>query len=569
MDCNETGGLYVFYTLDVEGNCLDNNLWGFYMYRKDFEDELTVKKEMGIKDFSLLSCPGILGNYLECELTHIFIVERKTNNTHHYYAICSYEEFQENDENLRDIFVTEKLVKINDDYSLGIKQIRLSLEESKNIFYQLCEKQFYFRDQTVILPDTLQLLPKTHIPSMFGYNGVQINNILKPNFWGDRYILEFISIETPFKGFSASNFEKTNAEILKHLPVNLSLANDRIGSFIFQFPTTLILVDSGISHDWCKATLSMRIHPQLIHSNDICTIVKTKLDDTTTGFNSFNGIFENLELDLGDSNNLELLVFNTKNTVIYKHSLGNFLRDVNISGSISIQNAEPRIITHKDGSTTEIRLVNDELGVSIGNNNYYDSRINKRVIHNDIINHGGEFQNFYPRECDKAFHYLREKLNVYATSSSEIWLWDPFLRYQDIMETLYYTEVIAIPMKCITSFRKIKSYKEEYENYSSFRTAERDKFLTQKNLGINLTVRAVHDDIGFGFHDRFLFFIPKETDEMPRVYSLGTSVNGLGKSHHLIIQTVYPRNIVIAFQELWQILENDKESLIIKLPEGK
>jgi uncharacterized protein (UPF0147 family) len=35
------------------------------------------------------------------------------------------------------------------------------------------------------------------------------------------------------------------------------------------------------------------------------------------------------------------------------------------------------------------------------------------------------------------------------------------------------------------------------------------------------------------------------------------------------MQTVYPRNIVRAFQELWQKLVSDKESLIIKLPEGK
>jgi len=533
-----------------------------------FDAELKAKKETGIKDFSLLSCPGVLGNYLECELTHAFIVERKTNNIYHYYAVCSYEEFQENDKDKRDKSLTEKLVEINEEYSLGIKQMRLSLEESKNIFNQICKKQYHFRDKTVILPDTMQLLPKTHIPSMFGYDEAILNKILKPNFWGDSYILEFISIETPFKGFSVSDFEKTNAAISNYLPVDLSSVNDRIGSFIFQFPVTLIAVDSRISQDWCKAKLSMKIHPQLLHQNQIYTIAKTNLDDTTTGFNSFNGTFESLELDLGDSNNLELLVFNTQNAIIYNHSLVNFIRDIDINGGISMQNAEPRIITHKDGSTTEINLVDYRLGVSTGGKNYYDSRTNKRVIHNDIINHRGDFQNFYPGERDKALEYIRIRLNEYAISSSEIWLWDPYLQYQDIMETLYYIKVIAIPMKCITSFRKIKSYKE-YEDYLSFRNSEQCKFLAQKNLGINLEFRSVHDNTGFDFHDRFLFFIPKDLEKIPIVYSLGTSINGIGNSHHLIMQTVYPRNIVSAFQDLWQILESDKESLIIKLPERK
>jgi hypothetical protein len=123
-------------------------------------------------------------------------------------------------------------------------------------------------------------------------------------------------------------------------------------------------------------------------------------------------------------------------------------------------------------------------------------------------------------------------------------------------------------MKCITSFRQIKKFKK-YKDYSSFRISERNKFLSQKNLGVNLEFRAVHDNVGFNFHDRFLFFIPKEVDEIPRVYSLGTSINGLGNSHHLVMQASNPRNIVSVFQELWQILENNEDSLIIRLPERK
>jgi hypothetical protein len=536
------------------------------------DNELTAKKEIGIKDFSFLSSPGVLGNYLECELTHIFVIERKTNHAYHYYAVCSYEEFIENDASLRDNHITEKLVKINENYSLGIQQIRLSLEESRGIFNQLCEKRFQFRNHTVILPDTMQLLPKVYVPSLFGYDGVQVNKALKPNFWGSKYILEFISIETPFSSFfSASDFDKINGEISKLISINLSMVNDRISSFIFQFPITLISVDSGISNDWCKAVLSMKVHPKLSLSstNDIHTIVKTKLDDTTTGFNAYNGIFDHLEMNLGDSNNLELMVFNTTNAIIYEHSSVNFFRSYNIISNVSLQNAEPRIIMHPDGSSTEINLVSNRLRMTTSSEKYYDSRTKERITRNEIINHSGDFQNFYPGERDKALHYIRGKLNDFAGSSSEIWLWDPFLRHQDIMETLYYVEQSGICMKCITSYRKIKSYKEEYKDYLSFINSEKEKFLKQKNLGINLEVRAVHNNIGFSFHDRFLFFIPSYTEEIPRVYSLGTSVNSLGTTHHLIMQTVYPKNIVNAFHELWQNLNDNEESLVIKLPEGK
>ena len=545
-------------------------LWGNPLHRKDLDDELAAKKEMAIKDFFLLSRPGILGTYLECELTHVFIVEKETSRVYHYYAVCSYEEFIESNDNLRNVHLTKKLIRINENYSLGIMQTRLSLEENKDIFNQLCKKQFYFQNQNVILSDTLQLLPKTHIPSLFGYDGVQVNNILKPNFWGDKYIIEFVSIKTPFDGlFSASDFDKANEAISNHLPINLSLVYDRIGSFIFQLPITLISVHSGISHDWCEASLSMKAHPKLSHNNDICTIVKAKLDDTITGFNTFNGVFDNIKLELGDSNNFELLVFNTSNAIIYKHSVVHFLRDFYSSVGISMQNAEPRVITHKDGSTTEITLVSHGLGVKTGIEKYYDSRIDERVLNNDIINHSGDFQNFYPGEEEKALKYIRERLERYEDSSAEIWLWDPFLRFQDIMETLYYVSKINIPMKCITSYREIKTHDKECIDYLFFKNSEKGKFLSQKNLGINLEFRAVHDNIGFNFHDRFLFFIPNESEKIPIVYSLGTSINGLGVKHHLVMQTVYPRNIIKDFQDLWQKLVSDNESLIIKLLEGK
>jgi hypothetical protein len=190
---------------------------------------------------------------------------------------------------------------------------------------------------------------------------------------------------------------------------------------------------------------------------------------------------------------------------------------------------------------------------------------------------------------------LRTILNDTASSSSEIWLWDPFLRQKDIFDTLYYVKVQGIIMKCITSIKKKKRLEKEARsnfdslkakvrgiimkcitsikrkkvrsNFDSFKNSEKEKFIkNSNNLGINLEFRAVHKNYGFDFHDRFLFFIPNNSDEIPVVYSLGTSVNSLGKTHHLIQQTLDPRNIVKAFQELWDLLNND-ESLIIKLPQ--
>jgi hypothetical protein len=56
------------------------------MMRDDLRAELITKKEIGIKDFALLSKSGMLGLYEECELTHIFLIENK-QTFHHYYDL--------------------------------------------------------------------------------------------------------------------------------------------------------------------------------------------------------------------------------------------------------------------------------------------------------------------------------------------------------------------------------------------------------------------------------------------------------------------------------------------------
>ena len=43
-------------------------------------------------------------------------------------------------------------------------------------------------------------------------------------------------------------------------------------------------------------------------------------------------------------------------------------------------------------------------------------------------------------------------------------------------------------------------------------------------------------------------------DKKPQVWSLGTSVNSLGKSHHIIQSVSHPQPIVDAFEELWDKL---------------
>ena len=69
-------------------------------------------------------------------------------------------------------------------------------------------------------------------------------------------------------------------------------------------------------------------------------------------------------------------------------------------------------------------------------------------------------------------------------------------------------------------------------------------------------------DYGYSFHDRFLMNVRKDEDR-PQVWSLGTSINSLGKKHHIIQSVEHPQMLVDAFEELWEEL-SDPECLVWK-----
>lgn len=536
------------------------------------EDEKLAKKQIGINDYETLTSAGTIGQYEEGELTHIFLIENK-KVFHHYFALLSFDEFREPDAKMRDIPITSSLIPIDSHFSMGIFKKRKILSDCRAIFQQLCENKLKIDGVDFILHSEFQLLPKTYVPSIWGYDSVFLTKILKPNFWGDNYVIEFGALQNPMEDLlNAELVGRVNAEIKNAISIDLASVHDRIGSFLFQFPITMVSGQSGISKDWTKATVELNFDPSFVENNNIISVVTTKLDNVVTGNQSFRGRTPPEVLIIGDSNNLELKIFNETNGIIYHNSMVNFVRSVNFSMGIGGHNSEPRTYLDSTGIAHEISLVSYSQGVKTSKESGYDTRTKKRIFQNEIVTKSGRFISVRKGERNKALDFLRKQILEKAVTCSEIWLWDPFLDYNDIFDTLYCVGNSDVLMKCITSYQKNKIRTDastETSGFENFKRLQKTKLLSRSNhLGINLTLRACHDNFGFNFHDRFLLLIPKEIDEVPTVFSLGTSINGLGKSHHLIQQTLDPRNIIETFLELWNLLDND-ESTVIKLPEDK
>ena len=160
-------------------------------------------------------------------------------------------------------------------------------------------------------------------------------------------------------------------------------------------------------------------------------------------------------------------------------------------------------------------------------------------------------------EENKALEDIRKL--IVLNSEKQIMLWDPYLSADDILNTLYYSTQMGIEMRAITSSnsdtRRVNG-KDKQTTVDWIKEQRNILAAKSNNYGINLEVRCQFEQYGWKFHDRFLLFVMR--DQTAKVWSLGTSMNNLGKNHHIIQEVSHPQYIVDAFNDLWDELDNER-----------
>lgn len=162
---------------------------------------------------------------------------------------------------------------------------------------------------------------------------------------------------------------------------------------------------------------------------------------------------------------------------------------------------------------------------------------------------------------DEALKDLRELINQHGKES--VCLWDPFLSADDVINTLFYNQNCGAIMRAIT---RIKVTEDNSKSKTELIQEYKEK-LSQACIcpyGLSVEFRSTLGGTFADFHDRFLIF--PDVKPRPLVWSLGTSVNSMGKSHHLLLQLQHGQMIVDAFEQMWA--ESDKpKQLIWKSPD--
>lgn len=542
----------------------------------DYEQKIKEEKTKCAKDdFDLLLSHGNIAFYKGCEVTQIFLYDKRTKETKNYFCLFVFDEMDQVDNAPTELLKTP--IKLDKNFIAGIQQKRISLPDAKNAFDEIPKGTMHY-DDNCLVSEHLTLLPKTYVPSLSLNKTVMLNNVLKPNYWGDNYIIEFFDetkemLSSHKDAGNIFNLINEKVKSLSTVKIDLTKVYDRIGNILFQFPITILKSEVTSREDSVNICIKTEYHPLVTNAKNLHIKMISKLDNVITGFNSYNSnaLSTNQVLKVGDDNNLQTLISDDTSKLLLHNSEVNFLKGFHFGGKIGIQYSEPRTIILRNGSKKEIELFTaDCFGSNIhdNDNKNYVERISARNRNNEILQQSGDYKVFKENQADKAFSFLRDKIIRHSGDIKEICLWDPYLTAYDIMETLYFEDT-GLPLKCITSYQKSKNLSDDdnQKSFEQFRKEQKDLFLkNSNNLRVNLKFLAQQDMYGWKFHDRFLIFVPKDRTNLPEAYSLGTSINTIGKNHHIIQKVPNSREILNNFEELWKLLDND-ECLVAEFPE--
>jgi len=525
--------------------------------------------------FELLE-PNIIGFYNQFEIITIFAIPKSNGTSEPFNVLTVVVAQEEQTEELqKQIFLNPKPLKIQGlkDFSFGITKYSLTLEETKGLLMDLAQDNVWTAHQkNLLFSNSLDLIPRIFVPPD-ATEEVPLNNILKNNFWSGSHVFEwFDTTKDNFKVFfdQPHLLQRLSREIQKFIPIKIASVSDRLGNLIVQLPASIAITE--LRHTKQDNALNLKIawHPKASTQSKKLVFNCIRLNDKTCQ-DFYSCQIETNEVTipmmhergahryyLWDDSTKIILATSAKSSFIHEFSF-----------NAAINGNEPRSFYIKNGrtnrelirigvSTNESFNINTDNGkAKISNQTWTTQRLYEHdkadlLRQKKLIQYSGN-------QSDKAYSDLIELIRCYGQES--VYLWDPYLAPQDILRTLFYCPHSNSNLKAITGLELppntdrqtkidvIRSYGQELEDSC------------ENKIGLKLEFRAKFEQYGWSFHDRFLIF-PK-TSIGPRAWSLGTSLNSIGKAHHIFQEVSDGRLIAEAFESLWIALDQ-KECLVWK-----
>lgn len=527
---------------------------------------------------TLIDC-GVLNSCNYAEVVQVILLRKKDNVCLNYFTHVLFSSgFSEEESS---VFLTDRPISINSEYKVLITKEKIARDSVLDILQNAAESQTWeWKEDKALLDDVfpmdLQFIPETDPTGSKTSDSTLVPIELAlygSNFSGGYYLCELFSAKTVLaKSLSTDDNRKIQDEINKaKIGFNLESLFDRIGNIVCKIPMDIIrhkpvklspergIEGRFILENSCTEPLECVL--QIILESDH-TIIETRVEEMVF---SEKGEIREYSIDPNRYSN-RIILSDKKSGIIYYSAVRDYSFGSNYYAMITppqfgIQSSLKRIIVI-DGQDKEIELTNIAgIGeVSIEKEIFeIEKRQHKWMTEYEYKHHF--FRSFVVGQENEAIQTVIDICNDRDLfwDLEEVWLVDPYLSADDILKTVVYCGKYGISIKCLTHIAAINGNRETRtetttEGESLFETTvSRYNGILKNALGkqtdLKLEYRTVAGMTGISFHDRYL--ILKCGLNKSRAWSLGISVNSLGKSHHIIQIVQSPMDVIDTIDTIW------------------
>lgn len=528
---------------------------------------------------------GLLGFFNYVEATEVVMIVEKRSSPVNVFSLMVFEEHK-TPPSSEPIFLNTPRITIpgQKGCSFGICRYFKPVEEFVASLQFFQNEGFWKASgNSLTVGSMIPLLPQFIPADQTG--SIPLNCILKNNFWNGSYVLELFDNEK----INVSRFftnphwlQALSSEITKYSPMKLASLSDRLGNIVIQIPSNIGTFHLSSNRDdnnvysfaWREGAIKRKT--QLVAVSEVDNSIIAFEASRAPQKRSWN-------IPIGKAPEIDrTYLFDVENQMLLAASSPlAFIREINLQ--MHPVGSEPRAIyipTEKgEPQKTHLSISSPMEPSKIGYHNIFDYKkwIQKRVYQaeKDSLLAQREFVQ-YGLISDKESEHRRALADIHTLlqryGRKAVWLWDPFLSAHDIMKTLFFNPYFGSNLYALTSGKacglpesQAPSGTQRPINIKAWKEHQVSTFNTPGNnyRGLHLEFKISYGLGADAFHDRFLIF--PETDHGPAAWSLGTSVNSLGKSHHILQKVAHARLVADAFQGMWDKLE-DTKYLVWKRP---
>jgi hypothetical protein len=538
-----------------------------------------------VQEMQKLMAHGVVGIYRSFEITEIFGFQPGKHPINFLtLAVAESAELPADDDS-ETLFLNRSPLKLHStDWKVGIVRYRISLQTLMDAVNHFSQTGDWKPKSEPLQVGALRAAPSHFVPAD-SLEENPWNRVLKNNFWEGSHVLELFDTTKQHVQFLLDNsrlLTSLTQLISPYAPIAVDGLSDRLGNILIQLPVTAIATAVRGSHEGHQ-TVTVGWHPR-VSPRPIRITSEIYGDARVEAYDSAVVTAGSVTLKLNShGGGARTHVWDEENRVLLGATLmTNFITSISLSmhgvGSGNRPRTREFQLPHgnNDMKLQSVFIRPEETPHIIGSTHEKPQKQwqHKRVFKKSLLalEARKEFVQYGPvadRGRVEALDDIRWLMEQHG--SQGVWLWDPYLQADDILQTLFFCPhddagLMALtagkePPSCNSKDDKSSNHEALTPRVPSWEERQALRLETAKGdcRGLRLEFRISKGHAGSSFHDRFIIFPRK--DDSAIAWSLGTSVNSLGKQHHILQKVSDGQLIADSFRKIWDKLDAPEHAI--------